>query len=410
MKSIKLLRVLYFLKLFGLIFIFSHCSNQKDSPLILISFDGFRYDYLEKADTPNLDYLVSNGVKAKGLIPVFPTKTFPNHFTTVTGLYTENHGIIANNMYDPEFDASFSMGNQEAVQDGRWWGGEPIWITAEKQRKISANYFWPGSEAEYEGIRATYWIKYDGRVSNADRVQQILTWLDLPINERPVFYTLYFSDTDNSGHRFGPDSPEVANAITHLDSTLGLLLDGLEARNMKDKINIVITADHGMTELSRDRAIFLDDYIDLSAVRIIDWLPFTCIPLDNTSEDEIYNKLKDAHPNFKVYRKSEIPNRFHYKNHRRVTAIVGIPDEGWSATSHRYFDGDQNRFVGATHGFDNTLKSMQGLFVAFGPAFKSGMEVDAFENVHIYNLMAKSLGIKPAPNDGDLEVVKDMLR
>ncbi|MCH8126843.1 alkaline phosphatase family protein [candidate division KSB1 bacterium] len=410
MKSIKIRKVLYFSMLFGLIIVFSHCSYQKESPLILISLDGFRYDYLEKANTPNLDYLVNNGVKAKGLIPVFPSKTFPNHFTTVTGLYTENHGIIANNMYDPEFDASFSMGNQEAVQDGRWWGGEPIWITAEKQGKTSATYFWPGSEAEYEGMRATYWKKYDDRVSNTDRVQQILSWLDLPENERPAFFTLYFSDTDYFGHRYGPDSPEVVKAITHLDSTMGLLLDGLETRNIKDKVNIIITADHGMTELSPDRVIFLDDYIDLSTVRIVDWLPVTCIPLDNTNEDEIYNKLKDAHPNFKVYRKSEIPDRFHYKNHRRVPAIVGIPDEGWSATSHSYFDSNQNRFVGATHGYDNTLKSMQGLFVAFGPAFKAGIEVDAFENVHIYNLMAKTLGLKPAPNDGDFEIVKEMLR
>ena len=239
MKSIKIRKVLYFSMLFGLIIVFSHCSYQKESPLILISLDGFRYDYLEKANTPNLDYLVNNGVKAKGLIPVFPSKTFPNHFTTVTGLYTENHGIIANNMYDPEFDASFSMGNQEAVQDGRWWGGEPIWITAEKQGKTSATYFWPGSEAEYEGMRATYWKKYDDRVSNTDRVQQILSWLDLPENERPAFFTLYFSDTDYFGHRYGPDSPEVVKAITHLDSTMGLLLDGLETRNIKDKVNII---------------------------------------------------------------------------------------------------------------------------------------------------------------------------
>ncbi|MEE9168300.1 MAG: ectonucleotide pyrophosphatase/phosphodiesterase, partial [bacterium] len=151
-----------------------------ESGLILISLDGFRWDYMEKADTPNLDRLVANGVKAEGLIPVFPSTTFPNHYSVVTGLFAENHGIVANNMYDPKFDASFGLGNQEAVQDGRWWGGEPFWVTVEKQGKIAATYFWPGSEAEISGYRPTHYVPYDGSVPNRDRVNHVLAWLDLP--------------------------------------------------------------------------------------------------------------------------------------------------------------------------------------------------------------------------------------
>ncbi len=381
-----------------------------ESGLILISLDGFRWDYMEKADTPNLDRLVANGVKAEGLTPVFPSKTFPNHYSVVTGLYAENHGIVANNMYDPVFGSSFSLGNQEAMQDGRWWGGEPIWVTVEKQGKIAATYFWPGSEAEISGYRPTHYVPYDGSVPNRDRVNQVLTWLDLPEDERPSFLTLYFSDTDSRGHQYGPDSPEVAQAIAHVDSMLGLLLAGLSERNLDDKLNIIVTSDHGMARTSPERVVFLDDYVSLDEVHVVDWTPVVMIRPNEGEEDNVYNSLADKHPNLKVYRKNEVPDRLHFNDHYRIPEIIGIADEGWSITSHSYFERSEHRFSGAAHGYDNRLKSMLGIFIAHGPAFNNGLVVDAFENIHIYNLMASILELEPATNDGDLDVVKGMLR
>ncbi|MQY62801.1 MAG: alkaline phosphatase family protein, partial [Calditrichaeota bacterium] len=190
------------------------CDGQRLKPtVLLISLDGFRWDYLEKADTPNLDRLVSTGAKARALIPAFPTKTFPNHYTIITGLYPENHGIIANTMFDPAYGDTFMLSKRETVSDGRWYGGEPLWVTAEKQGRISATLFWPGSEAEIGGVRPTYWYQYDHDLPHADRINQILAWLDLPPDRRPIFITLYFPDTDDQGHRFGPDSQELATAI-----------------------------------------------------------------------------------------------------------------------------------------------------------------------------------------------------
>jgi predicted AlkP superfamily pyrophosphatase or phosphodiesterase len=200
--------------------------------VILISFDGFRWNYFDKVSTPNLNRLSETGVKAKRLIPSFPTKTFPNHYTIVTGLFPENHGIIANKMYDPKLNATFSLGDRKSVEDSRWWGGEPIWVTAEKQGQTSAILFWPGSETEIKGIRPTYWQKYDQSLAYDKRVQQALDWLDLPVAQRPTLIALYFDAPDTQGHSYGPDSPEVKNAIRKVDTTIGILLQGLKQRGI----------------------------------------------------------------------------------------------------------------------------------------------------------------------------------
>jgi predicted AlkP superfamily pyrophosphatase or phosphodiesterase len=191
--------------------------TSPDDLLILISLDGFRWDYIDRTNTPNLDFLIESGAHAEALIPIFPSKTFPNHYTIITGLFAENHGIVANTMYDPVFDAPFSLGNREAVRDGRWYGGEPLWVTAEKQGLVTACYFWPGSEAEIGGERPTCWVAYDDDTPNSVRVSSILEFIDLTGENQPAFYTLYFSDMDDAGHEFGPDSAGILPGIREVD-------------------------------------------------------------------------------------------------------------------------------------------------------------------------------------------------
>ncbi len=382
--------------------------DQETGTVLLISLDGFRWDYLDKYDAPHLEELAEEGVRAEHLIPAFPTKTFPNHYTLVTGLYPEHHGIVANNMYDPVFDASFSLGDRNAVADARWWEGEPLWVTAEKQGQKAATYFWPGSEAAIEGVRPSYWKPYDGRVPGPDRVAEVLEWLDLPPAERPTFLTLYFSTVDSRGHDSGPDSEAVEDAVEEVDGYLGMLIEGLEERELLDEINLIVTADHGMIATSSERVVILDDYIDLEEVQVVDWSPVLMLRPDEGKEEAVYQQLKQA-PHLSVYRKAEIPERLHFQAHRRIPAVIGIADEGWSIATRERYEQNPARFNGGTHGYDNQLVSMGAVFVARGPAFKEGLVVGPFENIHLYNLMAAILGLDPAPNDGSLEAVRHLL-
>jgi len=384
-------------------------NNESENYLILISLDGFRWDYMDKTDTPNLDRLVANGVKADALISVFPSKTFPNHYSIVTGFYPENHGIVSNTMYDPIFDATFSLGNREEVRNGRWWGGEPIWITAENQGLKTLCNFWPGSEAEIKGVRPTYWVTYDGNVPNDERVEKVFQYLDKPAKERPSFYTIYFSDPDDYGHLGGPDSSSIKVAIKECDDRIGQLIAGLEQRNLFDKVNIIILSDHGMAQLNQNRVVFLDDYLDPSNLNILNWYPILDIWCEDSEIDSIFNLINNKHPQLSIYKKQDIPKRFHYSNNRRIAPIVGILENGWSLTTHEYFKSHQSHYSGGTHGYDPAHADMHAFFLAHGPAFKSGTTVPAFKNIQLYNLMAKVLEIDPLPNDGDFSKISNVL-
>lgn len=384
-------------------------DRSSQQTLLLVSLDGFRADYLEKAETPNLHQIASQGVRAKALIPAFPSETFPNHYTIVTGLYPEHHGIVSNVMFDPVFKDTFRLGKVEAVTDGRWWGGEPVWVTARKQGRKAATFFWPGSEAEIQGFRPNYWKTFDSTILYQDRIKQVLEWLSLPEVERPVFITLYIDLTDRVGHASGPDSAEMLEAIRSVDSTIGNLLIGLEQTPVSKSLNLLIVSDHGMAELSPERVIYPADYLDLADAEVVDWSPnFAVIPRTG-KEEEVYTRLLHAHPHLKVYRKEQIPERFHYRENRRIAPILAMADEGWQVRKRGPLDAAVIQSKRGGHGYDNALPSMAGIFVARGPAFGKGIEVEPFENVHLYNLMCVLLGVNPAPNDGDMEVVKDLV-
>ena len=381
--------------------------------VILISFDGWRWDYDLKAPAPHLRSLMMRGVRAENLVPSFPSKTFPNHYTIVTGLYPGHHGIVANVIRDPQTGRTFRMTDAREVRDPMWWGGEPIWVTAERVLQPTAAMFWVGSEAPIAGIHPRYWKPYDERYPANARVDQVLQWLDLPAAARPRLITLYFEDTDTAGHDDGPESSAVREAIRRADGYLGRLLRGLERRGLADAVNLMVVSDHGMAAVDRSRVIVLDDYISLDDVEVVDINPTLGVFPRPGREEAVYRALSKAHPRLSVYRKRDTPERWHYRDHPRIPPIVGVADEGWQiARRSTILDVIAGRvqLSGGQHGYDPMVMSMRGIFVAAGPAFKRGVTVPPLENVHIYNALARILGLTPATNDGDPAVARSLLR
>jgi predicted AlkP superfamily pyrophosphatase or phosphodiesterase len=380
-----------------------------DPTVILVSLDGFRWDYRSLAETPHLDALAARGVHAERLIPAFPSKTFPCHYSTVTGLYPGHHGIVSNNMRDPGWEGDFRLGTAELLES-RWWGGEPIWNTAQRQGLVSASFFWPGSDVLIDGGRPRYYYTYDGSIPFEDRVAQVLAWLDLPAGERPSFITLYFAEPNEAAHRFGPEAPEALAAAGRVDAMIGLLVDGLRQRGVLESTDIVVAADHGMAQMSEERVIVLDDYIELVPGELFEAGALLQIYPAEGREAEILAALQGAHPHLAVWHRDELPERFRLRGSPRVAPIVGVPDVGWSVETRAAVEGSRGRFLLGNHGGDPYHPDMGGIFIAAGPSFAEGARVPAFENVEIYNLLAHALGIEPAPNDGDLSRVPGILR
>ncbi len=367
--------------------------------VVLVSLDGVRWDYLDRGRTPTLDRLARRGVRAEGLVPVFPSKTFPNHYSLVTGLHPGHHGVVGNNMHDVERDAWFSLSNREAVADARWWGGEPIWVALERAGRPTAPLFWPGSEAPVGGVRPRHWQPYDGEVGNEARGDRLLEWLALPPGERPVFLTLYMSDVDSAGHAHGPDSREVDDALAAVDRALGHFVSGLERVGLLDEVDLIVVSDHGMASTSRERAILLDDYLDLETVTVVDWSPVLMLRSRSGHDDEVFAALSGRHPHLAVYRRDTLPERFHLREQPRVTPVVAVADEGWTITSRAR---TARGWPAGNHGYDNQLESMRGIFVAHGPSFRRGLRVGTLEAVDVYPLMADILDVPPAAHDGSL--------
>lgn len=382
--------------------------------VILVSFDGWRWDYQARYGAPNVQRLVARGVRAERLVPSFPSKTFPNHYTLVTGLYPGRHGIVANSIKDPATGRRFSLSNRREVQDPMWWGGEPIWVRLQNAGGVAAAMFWPGSEAPILGQHPRYWLPFDEGMPGRVRVDRVLAWLDLPAGQRPSFMTLYLEDVDTAAHNAGPDSRAVRDAIRRVDGYLGRLLDGLARRQLLDRVNVVLTSDHGLAETSMDRVIVLDDYVALDDVDVVDLNPtLGLFPRDGRAE-AVYAALAGAHPRLRVYRRAETPAPWHFREHPRIPPIVGVADEGWQILRRATVaERVGRRLFGprGEHGYDPyAAPSMHGVFVAAGPAFRSGVSVPAFENVHVYNALAAALGLTPAPNDGDPAVARSLLR
>jgi predicted AlkP superfamily pyrophosphatase or phosphodiesterase len=364
---------------------------------ILISIDAFRADYLDRGVTPNLSALAAEGARA-AMRPSYPSKTFPNHYTLVTGRRPDENGIVANNMQDPAIPGvTFKMSNQAAVEDGHWWGqAEPIWVSAEKAGIPTGTMFWPGSEAEIHGVRPHYSAHYEMAMPSDVRVDHALAWLDKRPAERPRFVTLYFDIVDTAGHEFGPDSTEVNRAAATVDAAIGRLREGLKARGLA--ANIVVVADHGMAPTSSDRLIYIDDIIPKDSYTALDLGPLGTIYPKPGREAEVQALVgKRAH--LECWNKADIPARLHYGHNPRVAPIVCMPQTDWLLTTH---DAKRSRPTGGDHGYDNQSPEMLAVFVASGPAIRHGVRLPVFDNVDVYPLLARLVGVKPQPNDGRL--------
>jgi predicted AlkP superfamily pyrophosphatase or phosphodiesterase len=387
------------------------CAPRLPAPttVLLVSVDGMRHDYLDAVPLPNMRRLVDGGVRAP-LVPVFPSKTFPNHYTIVTGLYADQHGIVGNTIYDPGLDAWFRLNDRQAVADGRWWGGEPIWVTAERHGIRTAPLFWPGVEAEIKGVRPTYWLPFDDRMPNERRITQVLEWLDLPDAERPRFITTYFSNVDVAGHNHGPGSPELHAALQETDRMIGLLLDGLASRGMLETTAILLVSDHGHAARAPERVIILDDLLPAGLAQVVDWSPVLQLRPGPGLEDSVYRLLAGRHPHLQVYRKADLPDRWHYRDSPRIHPIVAVADEGWEISSRDWYDRHPGAYDGGSHGWDPDSPAMWGVFVAAGPWFRQGALGAPFRNVHLYELMCRLLDITPAANAGSADSTAHFLR
>lgn len=379
------------------------------APLILVSIDGYRIDYLARGQSPTLASLAAGGVQAKWMQPAFPSMTFPNHYTLVTGLYPDQHGIINNTMRDPRLGV-FSLGLRDAVQDGRWWNeAEPLWVTVRRHGLRSATMFWPGSEAEIHGLRPNAWHVYHGAVTPPERVNQVLAWLDLPRAERPDFITLYFDDLDHAGHRYGPDSPEVDAALRTVDAALGQLVTGLRARDLMAHVNLVIVSDHGMAPVPRGHNVILDDIVDLDRLDIVSMGILAGFNLPG-HDPETERALLAPHEHMRCWRRDEIPARFHFGHNPRVPQISCLADTGWRISTREYVGQRGDHLPLGDHGYDNEDPLMRTLFVAHGPAFTPGATLAPFPNVDVYPLLTHLLGVPPRENAGSMTTWQNVLQ
>jgi ectonucleotide pyrophosphatase/phosphodiesterase family protein 5 len=352
-----------------------------------------------------------NGVHALSLESCFPSKTFPNHYAIVTGMYPENNGMIANSFTNPYTHEKFSLSDSIAVRDAKWYKGEAIWETAKRQGVITASYFWPGSELNVEYRRPDYVEKFVYTRPYDERISGALKWLELPYDKRPHFITLYFDATDTSGHNYGPNSKEVNQSIAKEDSLIGKIFLGLKKLNLFDSTDVIIVSDHGMTELSPKRVINIDELLSGFHYKTSDKGTMMFIYPDENEKDEVCKKLKESENHYRVYWKKDIPDYLHYKDNPFVADIVIIADLGFSIFDNKDIKKYSKKFPAGNHGYDPTNLDMHGIFYAIGPDFKSGYSCGTIENIDIYPLLAKILGIFPNNNiDGKLEHVEFLLK
>lgn len=394
----------------------AHSQGAQTAPLLLISIDAYRADYINRGLSPTLAMLAKDGVHADSMQPSFPSLTFPNHYTLVTGLRPDHHGIVNNTMVDPQL-GKFSLGNRKAVSDGRWWDeGTPIWETADAHGLRTATMFWPGSEANIQGHHPDEWKPFDGAVSADARVDQILAWLNVPAAQRPTFLTLYFDAVDHAGHGYGPDSPQVDDALRSTDAAMARLIRGLKQDGLFDRMNIIVLADHGMAGVPLANSVMIDTLVPIDQLQTVSmgvlagFNPASNTPAAGSDFAAIEHTLEQPQQHMRCWDKTRVPKRLVYGSNPRVPQLLCLADVGWRITTTPYAASHAGHVSIGEHGYDNADPLMQAVFVAHGPGFLNGANVPAFPNVDVYPLMTHLLQIPAAPNDGDYDAVKGMLK
>jgi alkaline phosphatase D len=382
-----------------------NAAAQQSKPyVVLVSLDGFRYDYAQRYGAKHLLALAARGASApNGMLPVFPSLTFPNHYTIVTGLYPDHHGIVANSFYDPARKEKYSVSDPKTTVDGSWYGGTPLWQLAEMQGMRSASFFWPGSEAEIQGKRPSYYLAYDDKFPDEKRVEQVLAWLRLAPAQRPHFITLYYSNVDHAGHAFGPDAPETGDAVRHVDDMIGKLTDGIATLRLA--VDLIVVSDHGM-ETSQGGWIVLDKWADLAQFETSGSLLYA---KSDSDAEKVYKSLLDVSDKFKVYRREKVPKNLHFNSNPREGDPVVVPTGPFAIVAH--VPANLSAPVRGVHGYDpGTMPSMKAIFYAAGPDIRAGVNVPPFENIHLYPLIAEILGLRIGPVDGQLPVLHVVLK
>jgi len=382
-------------------------EQQKKHYVILVSLDGFRYDYAKKYGATNLLRLAAEGASApEGMIPSFPSVTFPNHYSMITGLYPEHHGIVANSFYDPARKQTYAADKVDSVSDGSWYGGEPIWLVAEKLGMRTACFFWPTSDADVEGMHPSYYLHYDRTIPNEQRIEQVIAWLKLPPEQRPHFLTLYFADTDHVGHESGPESPQIGETVRQVDALMGKLV--AELKTLSLPVDLIIVSDHGMATVEGNW-IDLDHYTDLSQFVTVGSLLYAP---DEEAAARAYRQLRGASDKFVVYRRANVPAYLHFNANPRIGDPVVIATGPYVIRAHASETPEVVQpSVKGQHGYDpSKMKSMRAIFYAAGPDISPGVTVSPFENVDVYPLIAKILGLEVGHVDGQLEPLRPILR
>jgi len=399
-------------KLLIIFFILVSIAKAENKPyVLLVSFDGFRWDYLNRGLTPNIDKLIKGGSRAISLQPCFPSKTFPNHYSIITGMYPENHGIISNLFNSIKNKKTYRLGDSVQVRNPEWYLGEAFWETAERNAIKTASYFWPGSEMKLEFRHPSFFKEYKKDTPYKERVDGVINWLKLPMNERPHFITLYFEATDDAGHDFGPNSIEVDRAIMKLDSTTGYLIKSLTDINFLDSLNIILVSDHGMTNTPKEKVINIEELIPDFKCRFVETGPVMKIDCAHSDIDKIYNSLKIKENHFRIYKKENIPSYLHYSKHPFISPIIIIADLGYSLIDNRVAKRKVNDYALGNHGFDNSEIDMHGIFIGFGDAFRKYFLTGTLRNIDIYPLLCRIFKIEPRSNiDGRIENIEFILR
>ncbi|KKZ67479.1 ectonucleotide pyrophosphatase/phosphodiesterase family member 1/3 [[Emmonsia] crescens] len=395
---------------------------------ILISLDGFRSDFLNRGLTPTLNSFIANGISPDYMLPSFPSVTFPNHFTLVTGLHPESHGIVGNTFWDPVLKEEFYYTDPARSMQPKWWTAEPLWVTAEKQGVRTAIHMWPGSEAHIAPVEPTYLDKFNAKEDLVHKANRVLSFLDLPGDEeaedlpsdtdrRPQLIAAYVPNVDTDGHKFGPNSTEIRNTIAQVDRMLANIFQGLHDRNLTEVVNIVIVSDHGMATTSTDRLVQLEDLIDIELVDRLDGWPLRGIrpkrPEDlDTLKQQLAESSKAYHDSIEVYTRETMPDRYHFSNNERIAPLWVIPKTGWAIVERTSFDvkeAKKNNEVyhpRGLHGYDHEHPLMRSIFVARGPKFphNPNSRLKNFQNIEVYNIVCDSLEIEPHPNNGTLRL------
>lgn len=385
-------------------------SDAIPKTVVLVSLDGFRFDYPEQYHPPRLTEISQEGVRAEALIPCYPSKTFPNHWSIITGLYPGHHGIVANTFYDPAQDKEFRVGNHSTDRDSSWYGGIPLWSVAEQQGVRTAIYFWPGSDSEGQKFPPSEKVTFDDSIPAEKRIAQVIDWLKRPESERPRFLSLYFSDVDTAGHRFGPLSEQTRDAVLRVDRWVGTLWD--ELKKLPIPIDLMIVSDHGMEALDAQKTVYLDDYLDVTKIKVLGRGPqvFIYRTADTTPEvvKNLEMGLKKLSHHIRSYRRDQFPEKFHlYGNPRAGDWLIEV-DSPYSIRLRTDVKSNEE----GNHGYDPELTpNMKGIFLASGPDFKTGKRMPPLNNIDVFPAILKILQLSPiGVIDGNIKSLKDAFR